>query len=362
MRRSASQTGVLVKYDAACRALAEANSVDEVKDIRDRSMALAAYARQAKNRQLEADAFEIRFRAETRVGEMMAEQRDTVGFAPAGRRSKIGLSKNPISLADAGIDKNLANRARKVSALSMTERKRVITEGRKAIERGPERKVLKKIEIAAARKSYDERKEKGATVAAELDRLAASGKQFPVIYADPAWRYSHSPNTAKDCERSVERHYDTLSLDEINALPINLLAAKRCALFLWSPMAILHSALEVIESWGFEYKTVPFVWVKQNPSGKGLHMGEGHWTRSNAELCLLATRGNPLRLAKDVHQVVMAPLGKHSEKPEEVRRRIERLLAGPYLELFARKRTEGWTAWGNEIARHTTNHSVGRAD
>jgi hypothetical protein len=234
---SASQTGVLVKYDAACRALAEAKSVDEVEAIRDRSMALAAYARQANNRQLEADAFEIRIRAETRVGEMMAEQRKTVGLAPAGRR-RIGLSKNPISqptLAEAGIDKNLANRARKLSALSENERERVITEGRVAIERGPERKALKKIEIAAARKSYDERKENGATVA-NLDRLAHSGEKFSVICADPAWRYSYSPNTAKDCEHSGERHYDTLSLDEIKALPIDLLAAKDCALCLWSPI------------------------------------------------------------------------------------------------------------------------------
>ena len=94
-----------------------------------------------------------------------------------------------------------------------------------------------------------------------------------------------------------------------------------------------------------------FVWVKENPSSVGLHSGQSYWTQSNAELCFIATKGSPLRLATDVHQVVMAPVGKHSAKPEEVRRRIERLVAGPYLELYGRQLVPGWTVWGNEISR-----------
>jgi N6-adenosine-specific RNA methylase IME4 len=89
--------------------------------------------------------------------------------------------------------------------------------------------------------------------------------------------------------------------------------------------------------------------VKQNRGGEGLHTGMGYWTRANAEVCLLATRGNPLRLDMGVHQVVMAPVAEHSEKPDEVRRRIERLLAGPYLKLFARAERPGWVTWGNEV-------------
>jgi len=82
-----------------------------------------------------------------------------------------------------------------------------------------------------------------------------------------------------------------------------------------------------------------------------LHTGMGYWTRSNSESCLIATKGSPLRLATDVHQIVMAPVGEHSAKPEEVRRRIERLFPGPYLELYGRKLVPGWTVWGNEIPR-----------
>jgi N6-adenosine-specific RNA methylase IME4 len=91
--------------------------------------------------------------------------------------------------------------------------------------------------------------------------------------------------------------------------------------------------------------------VKTNADGQGLHTGMGYWTRSNSEFCLIATKGSPLRLATDVHQIVMAPVGEHSAKPEEVRRRIERLFPGPYLELYGRKLVPGWTVWGNEIPR-----------
>jgi N6-adenosine-specific RNA methylase IME4 len=115
-------------------------------------------------------------------------------------------------------------------------------------------------------------------------------------------------------------------------------------------VAELDGALDVIRAWGFEYQTCGFLWVKLNPNGEGLFTGMGYHTRANTEPCLLATRGSPPRLAADVHQVVMTPVGEHSEKPEEVARRIERLYPGPYLELFARRPRERWAVWGNEVA------------
>ena len=95
-------------------------------------------------------------------------------------------------------------------------------------------------------------------------------------------------------------------------------------------------------------RTVPF--HKENASG-ALATGMGYYTRSNSEVCLIATKASPARLASDVHQIIMAPVERHSQKPEEARRRIERLFAGPYLELYARSAARGWTAWGNEIPR-----------
>lgn len=115
----------LVKYEAACRAVAEAVSIDEAKDFRDQSEAMRAYAKQAKNKQLEVQAAEIRIRAERRIGELMAAQRDSVGTAQ-GRRSDLGFSETqvgnaPVTLAEAGIDKNLADRARKYAAIPEDE-------------------------------------------------------------------------------------------------------------------------------------------------------------------------------------------------------------------------------------------------
>ncbi len=140
--------------------------------------------------------------------------------------------------------------------------------------------------------------------------------------------------------------------DQLRALPVGQLAADDAALLLWATWPTLPQALDLIEAWGFAYKTLGFCWVKQS-GGDGLFVGMGYWTRANTEPVLLATRGAPSRLsgATDVRQVVMAPVAAHSAKPEQIQDRIERLVAGPYLELFARRVRPGWTCWGDEIPK-----------
>ena len=206
-------------------------------------------------------------------------------------------------------------------------------------------RAFKELQIKKERANYEARADRGANVG-DLIAMAKAGKKFQCILADPGWEFKVYSGKGK--QRSAERHYDTSSLEAIKALPVAPLAANDCALFLWCVMPELPGALEVIKAWSFEFKTAAFVWAKK--SRDGLFTGLGHWTRANVELCLFATRGNPQRINKDVHQVVMAPVGEHSAKPDEVRRRIERLLNGPYLELFARKPVEGWTVWSNEVA------------
>jgi N6-adenosine-specific RNA methylase IME4 len=149
--------------------------------------------------------------------------------------------------------------------------------------------------------------------------------------------------------RSAERHYDCMTLEQTCRLPVPSLAAPDCALFMWTTWPTLRATLTIIDAWSFRYKTVGFVWVKQSKSGRKLHFGMGFWTRSNTEVCLLATKGRPRRLAADVQQVIISPLREHSRKPDEIYPRIERLIAGPYVELFARHRWPGWTAWGDEL-------------
>jgi N6-adenosine-specific RNA methylase IME4 len=196
------------------------------------------------------------------------------------------------------------------------------------------------------RASYEARADKGARIG-DLVAMAEAGQRFSVIYADPPWEFEVYSGKGK--QRSAERYYDTESLDAIKAMPIAPLAADNCILFLWGVWPELPGALDVIRAWGFDYKTAGFIWVKKNRNGEGDFTGMGYWTRANSEPCLLATKGSPLRLAQDVMQIIWEPVAGHSAKPEEARRRIERLVAGPYLELFARSPVPGWTVWGNEV-------------
>ena len=141
-----------------------------------------------------------------------------------------------------------------------------------------------------------------------------------------------------------------MSMDELCALPVAELAAPDCALFLWVTFPCLPEGLEVIKAWGFTYKTVAFVWVKQNKKKDSLFWGMGYWTRCNVEMCILATRGRPKRVSAGVHQVVVSRIEEHSRKPTEVHRRINQLMGSvPKIELFARRKTEGFDVWGNEV-------------
>ena len=171
--------------------------------------------------------------------------------------------------------------------------------------------------------------------------------KYGIIYADSPWRYDNPKNNDPAMGGIT---YPTMSLEDICNMPIHNIASKNCILFLWATMPKLREALEVIKAWGFNYKTCAFCWVKQNPSGNGIYSGLGHWTNGNAELCLLATKGAPKRVSKNVKQIVLAPRGRHSAKPPEVRNRIVQLIGDiSRIELFAREEPEGWDCFGNEI-------------
>ena len=133
-------------------------------------------------------------------------------------------------------------------------------------------------------------------------------KKYDIIYADPPWQYR--TYSKKGRGRSAESHYPTMGIEDIKALPVGELAAKDCALFMWITFPCLQEALEVLTAWGFSYKTVAFVWVKQNRKSDSLFWGMGYWTRANTELCILATKGHPKRINSGVHQVIMSHMEK----------------------------------------------------
>jgi N6-adenosine-specific RNA methylase IME4 len=163
---------------------------------------------------------------------------------------------------------------------------------------------------------------------------------YGAILSDPPWRFE----TFSDKGRGRSPKYRVERTPDLVRMPPP--AADNSALFLWTIDTHMQQALSLIKAWGFEYKTVAFIWVKPQ-------MGLGYWTRKEAEICLMGTRGKPKRVGRGVRQVIRAPRREHSRKPDEVYSRIEALVGGPYLEMFARQQWPGWDSWGNETGKFT---------
>lgn len=196
---------------------------------------------------------------------------------------------------------------------------------------------------------------------AREESLPVNAGGFPAIYADPPWRFK--VRSAKGLGRSADRHYRTMTIADVRALPVSNIAARDAWLFLWVPGPFLALGLQadIMRAWGFEPSSMGFVWIKLKRAVKGhdwrfadniednLHIGLGYTTRKNAEFCLIGRRGSPRRLSGAVREVIVAPRSAHSAKPPETRDRIQAFCPGPYVELFARgPAPEGWTVWGDE--------------
>jgi N6-adenosine-specific RNA methylase IME4 len=186
-----------------------------------------------------------------------------------------------------------------------------------------------------------------------MNYLPFPNKKYQIIYADPPWSFSSRELQKYGGKRftSMDKHYPTQDKHWIKNLPVSDIAHEDCAVFLWSTDAHLKEAIETMESWGFKYVTVAFVWEKLTKTGKTA-ANLGAWTMKNYELCLFGTRGKMLKHKKinNIYQKVAAERTRHSKKPEQVRINIENLFGDlPRIELFARKESEGWDVWGNEV-------------
>jgi len=190
---------------------------------------------------------------------------------------------------------------------------------------------------------------------------------FGVVLADPPWRFktwnkatavkrrgtgSHGTNVC------AAVHYNTMPFEDLAALPVRAVAAEDCCLFLWASWPMIEDALSLLRVWGFTYKTCAFDWMKAHTGQIDMFrddadalMGMGYWTRANTEPCLLATRGKPKRKTADVRMGIIEPRREHSRKPDCIYSRIERLVDGPRLELFARTKRPGWTSFGDETTK-----------
>lgn len=204
--------------------------------------------------------------------------------------------------------------------------------------------------------------------------LAFAGeKKYGVIYADPPWQFQNRTGKVAPEHKRLMR-YETMTLDDIKALPVESIAGDKCHLYLWVPNALLPDGLAVMEAWGFEYKG-NIVWEKVRKDGQPDGRGVGFYFRNVTELLLfgIKKKSSPNRTldpARSQVNLIRAMKREHSRKPDEIIPIIEACSEGPRIELFARGDREGWDMWGNQAtadyeptwstyANHTVAHVVG---
>ena len=169
---------------------------------------------------------------------------------------------------------------------------------------------------------------------------------YSIIYADPAWDYDgREQHNTKVGNKSVINHYPTMKLEEMKKLKVKEICDKDCLLFMWTSSPHLPQAIELMNEWGFEYKTVAFIWDKQK-------VNPGYYTMSQCEICLVGKKGKipTPRGSRNVRQFLSEERTRHSTKPLEIRKRIEEMFpTQKKIELFSREKVPGWECWGNEV-------------
>lgn len=312
----------LIRLAEACRSLAEAKRIEDVIDVRDKAQAVAHYLRQHGDSETAMlDAAELKLRAERRLGELLEE---TVIRGKGNKTLPFGIGKMDSSrwqqiatIPDEAFEQHVAER-REAGELTTAGALRLA----KTLLQ-PGKQESPRVDGCAA---------------SDLHSLIDSGKRFGCVYADPPWQYDNQGTRG-----STDNHYQTMSVDEIAALPIAKLAAESAHLHLWTTNAFLFDCPHIMEAWGFDYKGM-YVWCKPQ-------IGMGNYWRVSHELLLLGTRKNCPFAVHDQSSWGQFDRGRHSSKPGAIRGIIEKVSPGPRLELFGRVVSEGWTVWGNEIER-----------
>lgn len=324
---------VLALCSAARRQLAEAVTVQDLKTVRDVGEAAVRLAKSRRDVGIEAllEGTEIVRRAEWQMGAMLPE---VTGGRGGNRRST-----DRMSVGSFGLNHAQSSRFQRIASLSAEQFESWIAACREAKEEMTQAAALKlaaKLKPKFVEPSIDEY-ESGAV--ANLAELVQRGLRYGCIYADPPWAYSNKATRA-----NVEDEYkSTMTVDEICQEPVAQLAADDCHLHLWTTNAFLFDAKRVMEAWGFEYKSC-FVWVKPQ-------MGIGNYWRVSHEFMLLGIRGKPEFRRRDCMSWGEFDRTAHSKKPAGVRKLVESVSPGPYLELYGRETVPNWMVYGNEVAK-----------
>lgn len=317
--------------------LEKANTVQDVKRVSDIASAAKVYAQRAHaSRDTVNQAAEIQLRAERKLGGFLSVMvKNKGGWSRRNHKScpsqeegqdptlkELGISEKE-SFTAQNLSRIPEDRFEKALEFTKSTGNRLSRGGLLKANSEPQKRPAPRIHMEL----------EGGEYVTDLNLL--KGRHFGCIYADPPWSYSNQGTRG-----SANRHYSTLSVDDICALPIAELALPQSHLHLWTTNAFLFDAPKIFAVWGFEFKS-SFVWVKSQ-------MGIGNYWRNSHEIMLLAVKGGLVAQTKDLMSWAEFKRGKHSSKPEPIRGMVERLSPGPYLELFGRRPVSGWTVFGNE--------------
>lgn len=331
----------LVHLSRARQEIQTAKTFEDVRVGLNKAEQLRLLAQQVDaSVEIKNEVTELLLRWQRRAGEMLAEGKakgDRTKPEDTLSRGNTVLPREERSptLAEIGVSKMESSRWQAVASVPEEDFEQVIQETKEARQELTQAAILR---VAKEQKQEERREERIARVVAPLQTVG----RFPLIYADPPWRYDFS----KDNADQIENQYPTMPLEEICALPIGDISTRDCILFLWATSPKLEEALAALNAWGFAYRTCA-IWDKE-------WIGPGYYFRQRHELLLVATKGNlPVPLPANRPDSIFAERRTaHSKKPEIAYQLIERMYPElPKLELFSRAPREGWAAWGNEAAR-----------
>ena len=361
------------RYQIASKALADMVRIDEVKQIRDKAIAMQEYARRSNDHDLVDNAVEVRAQATLRLNELIAEAKAS-GRLATGTRGQLagkkagtsagkgkgtgktkaktkaasgGVAETPpegiVKLSDYKIDKNLLKEMHKLGKMTKKEFDAEVKKRQRLAwaAAGGDKAAVKEAHAARQKEKKAVRVVREKKLAAKI--MALPDAKYGVVVADPGWKFKpQSEETGMD--RSADNHYTCEDLDAIKAQKVASIAAKDCVLFLWVTVPFAKAGIEVMEAWGFKYVS-QYVWVKDKA-------GTGYWNRNRHEILLVGVQGKPVAPAPGTQwdSVIEAPIGKHSAKPEQVLKMIEEYYPTvPKIELNRRGAARpGWEAHGNE--------------
>lgn len=330
----------LVLLGRARKAIVEAQSIDEIRHIRDNAQLATAYVKKARlSKEIVFQASAVKLQAERRLGQMLGDiqlANSAPGNQHTGRVDRSDNQTGPIRLRDLGLSKSESSQAQRMASLPETAFGEYLSQCADAGREPTAAGLLRLVPPSPAASIKTRPQKVGDQVVSDLAQLVDAGRRFGCIYADPPWPYQNQATRA-----ATHNHYPTMTIDQLRAEPVAALATDQAHLHLWTTNGFLVEALSLIEAWGFLYKSC-FVWVKPQ-------MGLGNYWRVSHELLLLGVRGNLAFLDRGQRSWVEAPRTSHSRKPHLIREVIQEVSPGPFLELYGRQRFEGWTVYGNQI-------------